>query len=395
MNKQEKALLSTQKIEGTLKDFYAEACQREEERDHPCAARSKNHLRVTPEEHSYVYRMPYHDDVDRILCSKAYSRYVDKTQVVYLVENDHISHRSLHVQLVSRYARGIARVLGLNTGLVEAIALGHDVGHPPFGHEGEEYLSALSQEHGAGIFSHSIQSCRLLSEIEPLNLGFAVYDGFLCHDGGLGTGVNTPNWKKNWEEHFHEIDCKKQNSDVNFMPATLEGCLVKICDTISYLCRDLEDAIELGLITRSEIPDIGMGNSSSSILRFLAHDLIATSYEKDYIAISSPVFEAITALREFNFSRIYTHPILKTESKKVENSYRILFTSLLKGWKEDGRQSYLWKHYLHDRKETYIDEVDPVQLVIDYISGMTDGFFCRTLEDYVLPKRILMNEVVR
>src|SRR3984957_3501716 len=149
----------------------------------PIASLSKNHSRYFGPEDDH--RLPYKRDVDRIVHSKAYARYIDKTQVVYLVENDHITHRSLHVQLVSNFARGIAEILHLNLDLVEAIALGHDVGHPPFGHEGEEYLSALSQEFGAGHFAHSWQSCRLFMHVEPLNLGLAVYDGFLCHDGGM------------------------------------------------------------------------------------------------------------------------------------------------------------------------------------------------------------------
>ena len=136
-------------------------------------------------EQKTIIVFPYKRDVDRIVHSKAYARYVDKTQVAYLVENDHITHRSLHVQLVSNFARGIAEILRLNLDLVEAIALGHDVGHPPFGHEGEGYLSSLSKEYGNGPFAHPWQSCRLLTDIEPLNLGLAVYDGFLCHDGGM------------------------------------------------------------------------------------------------------------------------------------------------------------------------------------------------------------------
>lgn len=117
---------------------------------HPKASYSADHTRLIPEE--IDHRLPYKRDVDRIVHSKANSRYADKTQVVYLVDNDHLTHRSIHVQLVSSFARGIAEILRLNTNLVEAIALGHDVGHPPFGHEGEKYLSDLSIKHGEGHF---------------------------------------------------------------------------------------------------------------------------------------------------------------------------------------------------------------------------------------------------
>ncbi len=206
---------------------------KEQELLHPKATFSKNHSRLNGPENDH--RLAYKRDVDRIVHSKAYSRYVDKTQVVYLVENDHVTHRGLHVQLVSSFARGIAEILRLNLDLVEAIALGHDVGHPPFGHEGEGYLSELSQEYGAGVFAHPWQSCRLFSEIEPLNLGLAVYDGFLCHDGGMCGTKLQPVFGKSWQDHFKEKEQKLKNPDQNIWPGTLEGCLVKLCDTMSYV----------------------------------------------------------------------------------------------------------------------------------------------------------------
>src|SRR3984893_9346331 len=197
---------AAQSCSDILANYRLEAEKQERETLHPKAALSENHSRYFGPENDH--RLPYKRDVDRILHSKAYSRYVDKTQVVYLVENDHITHRSLHVQLVSSFARGIAEILRLNLDLVEAISLGHDVGHPPFGHEGEEYLSKLSLEYAGTIFAHPWQSCRLLSVIEPLNLGLAVYDGFLCHDGGIGTTRLTPHYGKTWQEHFDELEKK-------------------------------------------------------------------------------------------------------------------------------------------------------------------------------------------
>src|SRR5581483_5815828 len=173
---------------------------------------------------------PFKQDVERILHSKAFCRYTDKTQVVYLVDNDHVTHRSLHVQLVSSFARGLAEKLKLNVDLVEAISLGHDVGHPPFGHEGEEYLSELTKECGLGAFSHANQSCRLLREIEPLNLSLQVYDGFLCHDGGMRKRTCAPNISKTWDDHFAECKKRLTEPECDLQPKTIEGCLVKICD---------------------------------------------------------------------------------------------------------------------------------------------------------------------
>lgn len=350
------------------------------------AAFSRDHNRFEGPEDDH--RMPYKRDVDRILHSKAYSRYVDKTQVVYLVENDHITHRNLHVQLVSSFARGIAEILRLNLDLVEAIALGHDVGHPPFGHEGEGYLSALSIEHDNGPFVHALQSCRLFSEIETLNLGLTVYDGFLCHDGGMGGNILVPAYGKTWDDHAKDKKQKKNYPDKNIIPGTLEGCLVKLCDTMSYVGRDIEDAINLGILTRDEVPRTILGRTNREILGYLAADIITNSYEKEYIAVSEEAYEALKTLRRFNFKHIYVHPKLKVESTKIKRSYRILFDCLLENLTTNKEQSYIWMNYLYKRSDKYLQNTSPVQMVIDYISGMTDSFFIRTLEKVIVPQKI-------
>lgn len=353
---------------------------------HPKAALSRNHHRFFGAEDDH--RLPYKRDVDRIVHSKAYSRYVDKTQVVYLVDNDHITHRSLHVQLVSNFARGIAEILRLNLDLVEAIALGHDVGHPPFGHEGEGYLSQLSVEYTGKPFTHPWQSCRLFTELEPLNLGLAVYDGFLCHDGGMCGNQLKPRYGKTWEDHFADKEQKLRDPEENIWPGTLEGCLVKLCDTISYLGRDIEDAITLGIINRKEIPQTILGDSNRVILSVLSQDIIRNSYEKDFIALSSEVYEALKVLRRFNFERIYTHPRLKVESKKVCRSYRILFDYLLQDLNHREKNSYMWSMFLHNKSARYLEQTVSPQKVIDYIAGMTDHYFIKTLERCVIPRPI-------
>lgn len=368
-----------------LQQYRQIAQQKEERLLAPHAAFSKDHSRYSGTENDH--RLPYKRDVDRILHSKAYARYGDKTQVVYLIDHDHVTHRNLHVQLVSSFARGIAEILSLNLDLTEAIALGHDAGHPPFGHEGEGYLSALSIEYANGPFTHSWQSCRLFTEIEPLNLGLAVYDGFLCHDGGIQKPLLQPSFGKTWDQHNSEKKGRLQNPDTNLMPATLEGCLVKICDTISYLARDIEDAITLRLITRDQIPSTILGNSNKSILTAMATDIIIHSYEQQHIAFSHTSFEALKTLRKFNFDHIYTHPALKTESYKIKSSYRLLFEYLLTNLEEKRETSFLWKHYLHKKPESYLSSTHDVQKVIDYIAGMTDHFFLRTLETALFPKK--------
>ena len=370
---------------------YRQAAEeREAQILHPKAALSKDHQRfeISNDDH----RLAYKRDVDRIVHSKAFPRYADKTQVVYLVENDHITHRSLHVQLVSNFARGIGGILNLNLDLIEAISLGHDVGHPPFGHEGEGHLSELSEEYGNGKFSHPWQSCRLFTDIEPLNLGLAVYDGFLSHDDSMSGGtVFKPQYGKTWDEHFKERGAKIKDPDVNVIPATLEGCLVKIGDTMSYMGRDIEDAISLGILERSQVPHTLLGNNNRDILTVLAQDVISMSYGKDYIAVSDKVFEALSVLREFNFHHIYVHPKLKKESGRIQSSYRILFELLLEDLNKNQANSYIWNDFLHNKSEKYLANATPVQMVVDYIAGMTDSFFVRTLEALAIPRRIRLS----
>lgn len=371
----------------TLLDNYRTSFEaRELSTLHLKAAFSKDHQRLKPEEMDH--RLPYKRDADRIVHSKANSRYADKTQVVYLVDNDHLTHRSIHVQLVSSFARGLAEVLGLNINLVEAIALGHDVGHPPFGHEGEKYLSSLSRKYEEGYFSHPWQSCRLFREIEPLNLGLLVYDGFLCHDGGMKGRILTPQFGKTWEDHHQELKQKLESPDVLLMPASLEGCLVKISDTISYVGRDIEDAISIGIISRDEVPETILGNSNREILSNIARDILTESYGKDYIAMSQAAFDALKTLRTFNFQKIYIHPSLKVESKKIKLSYRLLLEYLLEDAEKNQENSYMWCHFLYNKSAQYLETSSPVRRVLDYMAGMTDRFFMRTFHKLIVPSEI-------
>lgn len=369
-----------------FKDFRDKALKAEKETLHSKAALSVEHSRFQGAEDDH--RLPYKRDVDRIIHSKAYSRYVDKTQVAYLISNDHITHRSLHVQLVSNFARGIAEILRLNLDLVEAIALGHDVGHPPFGHEGEGYLSEISEEAGEGPFAHPAQSCRLFSEIEPLNLGLLVYDGFLCHDGGMRDRIVTPAFGKTWQQHFDECAQKFQDPDLNLSPASLEGALVKLSDTMSYIGRDIEDAISLGILKRADVPETILGTTNREMLANLAQDVIENSYDKEFIALSEEAFEALWVLRKFNFEKIYNHPKLKVESAKIRTGYRQLFAVLLDDYREKGLESHLQRHFLNSKNGRYLEQTSEARKVIDYISGMTDNYFVRCLEKLFIPSRI-------
>ncbi len=233
--------------------------RQEEELFSPYATRSPQAIRRRFEERiSQGHRQDFAVDADRILHSRAFTRYIDKTQVFYLVSHEHISHRVLHVQLLSKIARTIGRYLRLNEDLLEAIALGHDIGHPPFGHDGERILSELCTAQGIGPFLHSIQGVRFLDRLEKggkgLNLSLQVLDGILCHDGETHLERLAPDRDKTFAILEDEIARKLADPDLALKPLTLEGCVVRLADTISYIGRDLEDAITLNLVSREELP---------------------------------------------------------------------------------------------------------------------------------------------
>ena len=264
------------------------------------------------------YRQAFSVDVDRILHSRAYARYIDKTQVFYLIQNDHITHRVLHVQLVSKIARTIGRFLGLNEDLIEAIALGHDIGHTPFGHDGERFLSALCRQHGIGHFQHNIQSVHFLDKVERKgrgwNLCLQTLDGILCHDGEIHNQRLQPMRAKTFEDLDQEMALKQSGPDLQLMPMTLEGCVVRMADTVSYIGRDIEDAIRLKMIARSDLPPKcvkRLGNTNGTIVYHLVTDIIHNSFQNPYVAFSPEVSEALEGLKAFNLERIYMNPQIK------------------------------------------------------------------------------------
>lgn len=334
-------------------------------------------------------------DADKIMHSLVYSRYIDKTQVFYLFENDHITHRVLHVQLVSKIARVIGRCLSLNEDLIEAISLGHDLGHVPYGHDGEEVLHNLCRDNRIGCFSHNAQSVRFLMEIEQqgkgLNLSLQVLDGILAHNGEMLSEEYKPEYGKTWEQFEEEYrNCfREQNYDKKIFPMTLEGCVVRISDVIAYLGRDIEDAIILKVIKRKDIPSEikqVLGSSNDKIINALALDLIKNSYNKDYLAFSSNVFESLKDLRKFNDENIYFNPRIKTQSHKIENMFIQLFEKYCQHLESKSQKSPIYQYFLNDMKDDYRENNDNKRIVIDFIAGMTDGFFNDQYKELFIPK---------
>jgi len=338
------------------------------------------------------YRQAYSVDVDRILYSRAYARYIDKTQVFYLIRNDHITHRVLHVQLVSKISRTIGRLLGLNEDLIEAMALGHDIGHTPFGHDGERFLSEICVEHGIGAFLHNVQSVQFLDLVERKgrgwNLCLQTLDGILCHDGEVHNQVLAPRPEKTFDRLEAELAAKKSNPQGELMPMTLEGCVVRMADTVAYIGRDIEDAIRLGLIRRADIPAECvriLGNSNGTIVFNLVTDILKNSYGQGHVQFSPEISDALARLKQFNLERIYLNPRMKPHTPVIRDLFKRLFESYLDDFDRQRTESVIFKGFLNGMSENYTRRHRPAEIVRDFIAGMTDQYFLNQFPEELRP----------
>lgn len=330
-------------------------------------------------------RPSYLRDIDRIIYSKSYLRYMDKTQVFTNIENDHISRRMSHVQMVSKIARTIGRALNLNEDLIEAIALGHDLGHVPFGHLGESFLNEISLENNEGIFMHNVQSVRNLTTIENngkgLNLTVQVLDGILCHNGEILEKEYKPVKKTKEQVKKEYLDCYKDKKNIQKLrPMTLEGCVVRISDIISYIGKDLEEAIMLGLVEQKEIPENIreiLGNKNSDIITTLVIDIIKNSIDKPYITMSYEINKALDELKTFNYENIYYKCITEEQKEKYKNMFKTVFKENLKYLKNKEKNKNIYIEYLKNMDKKYIETTTDERKVIDYIAGMTDNYFIK------------------
>ena len=332
-------------------------------------------------------RPPFFHDTDRIIHSTAYTKYIDKTQVFYLCENDNLTHRVLHVQLVAKIARTIGRVLKCNEDLIEAIALGHDVGHTPFGHTGERFVSGFLKEKKEGCFCHNAQSFRLL---KPVNLCVQTLDGILCHNGEWLVEEYKSNTSKTKEMLLEEYKkCLENESQTKKLRSmTLEGCIVRVSDVIAYIGRDIEDAISVHLINREDIPvDICeiIGNTNKDIVNSLVLDIINNSYGKNSIAFSKDVFKALDKLKRWNNDNIYNSAKKMSEDDKIQSMFSSVLNSLLtENLKGNIKLDYeKWKD---SQSKEYFKENGPARIAADYISIMTDDFLMSSYKELVVPK---------
>ncbi|MCL2203898.1 MAG: deoxyguanosinetriphosphate triphosphohydrolase [Defluviitaleaceae bacterium] len=310
----------------------------QEEREHlsPYAVRSANTMgRDCPAEKCTI-RTEFQKDRDRITHCKAFRRLMHKTQVFISPEGDHYRTRLTHTLEVAQIARTIARALALNEDLTEAIALGHDLGHTPFGHTGEDALDMLLP----GGFRHNEHSVRVTAS---LNLTREVRDGILHHRTS-GT------------------------------PATLEGWVVKLSDKIAYINHDVDDALRAKLLVHTDLPKAAreiLGETSTARIDFLVRDLVAYSTGKNAIALSPEVTGILAQLRTYLFENIYAHQLHQTERKKIQTLLHLLF-----------------EHYIKNPArlpEELRHAPDPAQAAVDYIAGMTDRFAMKRFREIYLP----------
>lgn len=338
-----------------------EAAEAEEfERLSPVAAKSSESRGREQQIESDPFRTDFQRDRDRIIHCKSFRRLSHKTQVFLAPEGDHYRTRLTHTLEVSQISRSVARALRLNEDLTEAIALGHDLGHTPFGHTGESALhgalaEVASSYPGAPLaYEHNRQSLRIVEHLEyegqGLNLTWEVRDGILGHTGG-------------------------------HLPETLEGQIVRIADRIAYVNHDIDDAIRAKVLTQAELPQGAvtmLGDSSGSRITSMVTDLITTSSRGDGIRMSESVWSAMMELREYLFANVYFSERAKAEEPKANRVVRMLFLHYLRHMED-----------LPEEFRPHEDE-EPVQRVVDYIAGMTDRFAIREFERLFIPKKWLV-----
>ena len=371
----------------------------------PYACKNANAIREFPSKYDGdVIRTQFAIDIDKILHSALYNRGNDKTQVFSFYRNDDITRRSTHVQLVSRISRIIGRALRLNLDLIEAIAIGHDVGHTPFGHKGEEFLNGLYFSHTNRYFNHNVHSTRVLQKISGCNLTLQTLDGILCHCGEKAFQKYEPASISTFAQYNQEVEqCYTTENHIKKLhPSTLEGCVVRISDMIAYIGKDRQDAAKAKLMVSYK--ENALGKSNPEIISAIVTDIISNSLEKPYLAMSPDIYQSITDMLHENGHLIYqcddvTKPYFETIKPMMELMYKRFLKELI----ADDHDSLIYQHYLHGSivgnfyrhpKKRYIqtDIHDPSDIVADYIASMTDDYFVDAFS-YLFPHHELTNKI--
>lgn len=357
---------------------------REQHVENPHAFRDENVVRRWRDhEEANLWRPTFVRDTERILHNPYYNRYSDKTQVLSAYRNDDISRRALHVQLVSRIARNIGRGLGLNTDLIEAISLGHDIGHTPFGHAGERFLNKIYHSHTGRYFNHNVQSVRVLDKLVRWNISLQVLDGILCHNGEMEMKEYRPVSLKSFDEFDQRVEECYTDKEANKrqIPSTLEGCVMRISDIIAYLGKDRQDAKKVGII-RGEAIFSGdkIGKSNGEIINNMIVNIIENSYGKGYLCMDEEYFEALSRAKSENYERIYNNPLVDSVYHNIEPMFEAVYEELLHQAERKDENSLLFRHHMNyppsnKRSLEEYEKEDPNQIVVDFISSMTDDYF--------------------
>lgn len=323
-------------------------------------------------------------DTDKIIHCPYFNRYADKTQVFSFYKNDDITHRILHVQLVSRIARTIGKALCLNLDLIEAIALGHDIGHTPFGHEGENFLDELLFSHTGRHFSHNIQSVRVLDKIFPYNITLQTLNGIAAHDGEMELSEYHPKPLDSFAEFDMQIEaCFADKKNVRkLVPATLEGCVMRISDIIAYLGKDRQDAERAHIISNAEFESGAIGSYNAEIINNLIVNIVENSYKKPYIKMDEEHFAALKKAKADNYELIYKNDSVKSAMREtVQPMMARVYERLLSDLINENSASPIFTHHIsfvnkaHYKRDIPYEETEPNQLVTDYIASMTDDYF--------------------
>ena len=354
----------------------------------PHAFKDENVIRREDNRHDYatLTRPAFARDIEKIINIPAYNRYADKTQVFSFVENDDICRRGLHVQLVSRIARAIGDLLGLNVQLIEAIALGHDLGHTPFGHAGERYLSENYEQHTGLCFRHNVHSVRVMDQLYRRNISLQTLDGALCHNGEFAQQVLYLGDTTTFDKLDDAVArCTADAKEIKKLrPSTLEGCVVRVSDMIAYLGKDRDDAIDVGIIGSHSIFDSKIiGRSNAQIINNMTVDIVNNSYRRDHIAMSEEAFEDIVLAKKQNYEKIYYKEGTVSEFENIiQEMFAELYERLLADLIAGDESSPVFKHHVQSlvaksasiRRSAYLQE-EPNRIIVDYISSMTDSYF--------------------
>ncbi len=341
-----------------------------------------------------IWRPTFTRDIDKILHCPYYNRYTDKTQVFSLYKNDDLTRRSLHVQLVSRISRMIGRALGLNLDLIEAIALGHDMGHPPFAHSGEKYLDEIYFNHTGRRFVHNLHSVRVLDGIFPYNISLQVLDGILCHNGEFELEEYHPSNLSSFEEFDETVEkCYLDRAYADkLMPSTLEGAVVRISDIIAYLGKDRQDAVRANMATEDEFTPYEIGSINAEIINNLVVNIIENSFGKPYIKLDTAHFNALKKAKAENYTKIYNNAASSSGlSTTVKPMMAQMYDKLLSDVINKNTDSPIFTHHvayinnIYYKRSAPYEETDPNQMVVDYIASMTDDYFIE-LYHYLFPE---------